>query len=167
MSGVELPLEVDSNADLIRVLHEIRGRAVVAMAHFTDWREAERLSHALPLVVLVASSEDYRSSEGDLIQAVDIDLRARLVFYNRCHECMVGNGAMCLASMARVPHTLVHGVQAIRPSDGVRIGHSLGVMKVEARASFDATGAISFSTLGFGRTARRLFSDKAWVRAGD
>jgi len=62
MSGVELPLEVDSNADLIRVLHEIRGRAVAAMSHFTDWRKAERLSPALPLVVLVASSEDYRSS---------------------------------------------------------------------------------------------------------
>ncbi len=169
LTGSELPEAINGNAPLIATLMELRGRAAQAIGFCADWREAETRSPALPLVILVAPPATYADSNGEEHQAGGMDLRARFIFYNKCHESMAGTGSMCTAAMSRVPGTLVEeaarGAAGGRP-DRLRIGHPLGVMEVvaEAKPGAGVQGA-SFERLGFGRTARRLMQGMAYVPA--
>ena len=115
-------------------------------------------------MVLVAGPGDYRDSQGRAVAAPDMDLQARLIFYNKCHESMAGTGSMCIAAMSAIEGTLVHEAAAGRGPDTLRIGHPLGVMEVVAQAApgQDAAG-IQFERLGFRRTARRLMQGTAYV----
>ena len=94
-----------------------------------------------------------------------MDLRARLVFYNKCHESMAGTGSICLAAMSRMEGTVVNAVASNTNAGVLRIGHPLGVMEVEVELRDSATGAdLLFERLGFGRTARWLMTGTAYVR---
>ncbi|MBW6399297.1 hypothetical protein KPL78_15660 [Roseomonas sp. HJA6] len=166
LGGSELPDEINANEPVIAALRELRGKAAQRMGLAADWRQAEIQSPALPLVVLVAPPAAYADSQQRPIAAGAMDLRARLIFYNRCHESMAGTGSMCTAAMSRIPGTVVHAV--MRPTGGgadtLRIGHPLGVMEVVVRASPEADAAgPRFERLGFGRTARRLMDGIAYV----
>lgn len=164
-SGSELPPAIDADAVLIDTLRELRGKAAQAMGLAADWRQAETESPALPLVVLVAPPAAYADSQGRPLAADAMDLRARLVFYNRCHESMAGTGSMCTAAMSRIAGTVVQQAVAGAPGaceDRLRIGHPLGVMAVVVQARADAQG-LQFERLGFGRTARCLMQGTAFV----
>lgn len=164
-SGSALPPAIDADAALIASLRELRGKAAQAMGLADDWRQAETSSPALPLVVLVAPPAAYADSQGRVLDASAMDLHARLVFYNRCHESMAGTGSMCTAAMSRVAGTVVQ--QAVAGAAGahadrLRIGHPLGVMDVVVQAQ-PGTGDVRFERLGFGRTARCLMQGTAFV----
>jgi len=177
-NGSELPDEINSNEGLIATLRELRGKAATLLGFAPSWRQAETASPALPLIVMVAPAADYTDSEGRSLPAADMDLRARLVFYNKCHESMAGTGSMCMAAMSRITGTVVHEA-ANKPGnntaaalhttsdtttrDTLRIGHPLGAMEVVVRA---APGEdIAFERLGFRRTARRLMQGLAYIPA--
>ncbi len=177
-SGSELPDDINANEALIATLRELRGKAAALLGFAPSWREAETTSPALPLIVMVAPPADYTDSQGRPLHEADMDLRARLVFYNKCHESMAGTGSMCMAAMSRITGTVVHEA-ANRPGsntdaalsttsdttarDTLRIGHPLGAMEVVVRA---APGEdIAFERLGFRRTARRLMQGLAYVPA--
>lgn len=165
-SGSEHPDEINANADLLSSLRELRGKAAQAMSLAADWRKVESQSPALPLVVMVAEPQRYVDSQGRVVEAESMDLRARLVFYNRCHESMAGTGAMCTAAMSRVPGTLVHQVVEARAEAAtslLRIGHPLGVMEVVAKASAGEPQESAFERLGFSRTARVLMQGLAFA----
>ncbi|MBP0495150.1 2-methylaconitate cis-trans isomerase PrpF family protein [Pararoseomonas indoligenes] len=168
-TGSELPDAINADEPLIAAMRELRGKAAEAIGLATDWREAETQSPALPLMVLVAAPAAYADSQARSVEEEAMDLRARLIFYNKCHESMAGTGSMCTAAMSRIPGTVVHGaVQAGTPrnADTLRIGHPLGVMEVVVRASPGAgpEGA-RFERLAFRRTARRLMQGTAYVPA--
>jgi 2-methylaconitate cis-trans-isomerase PrpF len=168
-TGSELPDDINASDALIATLRELRGKAAQAIGLCKDWREAESVSPALPLAVMVAPPETYTGSNGLAVTAGSMDLRARLVFYNKCHESMAGTGSMCTAAMSRIPGTLVHeacqGASGGEP-DQLRIGHPLGSMTVVVRANpgAGAEGA-TYERLGLGRTARRLMHGIAYVPA--
>lgn len=161
-SGSELPNAINGDAALIASMRELRGKAAAMIGLSTDWREAETQSPALPLVVLVAPPAAYADSQGRPVAADDMHLRARLIFYNRCHESMAGTGSMCTAAMSRIPGTVVHAAARETNTDTLRIGHPLGVMKVVVRARSGGEEP-AFERLGFGRTARRLMQGTAYV----
>ncbi|HYG43296.1 MAG TPA: PrpF domain-containing protein, partial [Bordetella sp.] len=166
-TGSELPNAIDADAALIATLRELRGKAAERIGLCPDWRQAEQASPALPLMVLVALPADYQDSQGRTVSAGQMDLQARLVFYNKCHESMAGTGSMCTAAMSAIPGTLVHEAAASSAQAGrgtLRIGHPLGVMEVVVRARPDATAVDpQFELLGFRRTARRLMMGTAYV----
>jgi len=167
LSGSELPVEIDANDALIATLKELRGRAAMLLGLCGDWAQAETTSPALPLVVIVAPPADYVDAQGRRVSADGIDLRARLVFYNRCHESMAGTGAICIAACTSVEGSVVQ--QMARPADrrvagaSLHIGHPLGAMRVELLGQCSADKPLSFEALGFARTARRLMDGVAWV----
>lgn len=162
LTGNELPDAINADDALIATLKELRGRAAAAMGLVPDWRAAEEISPALPMVMLVAPPADYADAQARPVAAEAMDLRARMIFYNRCHESMPGTGSMCMAAMSRIPGTVVHDAARARNADGLRIGHPLGVMEVAVRAAPGA-GEPCFERLGFGRTARRLMQGLAFV----
>lgn len=166
-TGSERPDDINASDALIATLRELRGKAAQAIGLCKDWREAETVSPALPLAVMVAPPATYRGSDGVEVASGAMDLRARLVFYNKCHESMAGTGSMCTAAMSRIPGTLVHeacrGAAGGKP-DELRIGHPLGAMTVVVRAKPGAgVEGATYERLGFGRTARRLMHGIAYV----
>jgi len=164
LSGSEMPVQINENKVLISRLKEIRGRAAVLAGFCSDWMQAEAKSPSLPLVVIVAPSEDYSDMNGKAVLQEDMDLRVRLVFYNKCHESMAGTGSMCTAAMSRVPNTIVNLTARNTEGDTLRIGHPLGVMHVVADADSDASQeSVRFKRLGFSRTARRIMSGSVYL----
>ncbi|MCX4163285.1 MULTISPECIES: 2-methylaconitate cis-trans isomerase PrpF family protein [Paraburkholderia] len=163
-SGSELPDQIDSMRALLDTLREARGKAAQRIGLCEHWTQAERDSPALPLVVLIAPPATYADAKGETVDAATMDLRARLIFYNRCHESMAGTGSMCTAAMSRVPGSIVH--QAVPDATGgtLRIGHPLGVMTVAVEArSTGSVNDIVYTRLGFSRTARRLMEGVVYV----
>jgi 2-methylaconitate cis-trans-isomerase PrpF len=128
-----------------------------------NWQDVDM--PGFPLAVLVAPPASYTDTAGDTHDESSMDLRARLLFVNRCHDSMAGTGATCLAAASRIPGSVA---QRALTDDGtlsaLRIGHPLGVMDVLVTVDPDSPSEdIRFSTLGFARTARRLMSGKAYL----
>lgn len=162
--ALPLPGGIDGDAALIATLKEIRGKAAALIGMASDWREAETQSPALPLVVMVAPPQGYPDSQGRPVAAAEMDLQARFIFYNKCHESMAGTGSMCIAAMSCIAGTLVQQAAAGARPGSLRIGHPLGAMEVVCKADPGAGAAgASFSRLGFGRTARRLMEGTAYL----
>lgn len=164
LTGSELPDDIDQAAGALAMLREIRGKAAARLGLCSRWERAESESPALPLVVLVAPPADYPDANGRPVAAGTMDLQARLIFYNRCHESMAGTGSMCTAAMSRVPGSIVG--QATRDATGnvLRIGHPLGVMTVTVEALHEAgSNDVTYRRLGFSRTARTLMEGRVYV----
>jgi 2-methylaconitate isomerase len=114
---------------------------------------------------MVAPPADYPDSNGDVHAVDSMDLRARLVFVNRCHDSMAGTGAVCLAAASRINGSVAHRMleRGVEGSDILRIGHPLGVMDVVVALETDSDcGESRFAKLGFTRTARRLMDGMAY-----
>ncbi|GLC96680.1 unnamed protein product, partial [Cupriavidus sp. TA19] len=175
--GTELPNEINADESLLAMLRELRGKAAQQLGLCAHWRDAEAASPALPLAVMVAPSAEYIDAQGRAVDADQLDLQARLIFYNKCHESMAGTGSMCTAAMSRIVGTLVHEAAyrgdpggehsaATWANDTLRIGHPLGVMKVVVRGRHNAGNGpdrLGYERLGFSRTARRLMQGIAFV----
>lgn len=166
LTGSELPDQINGNAPLLARLEEIRRKSSARMGFFKSWTDPRIATSGGPLLVLVAPPADYTNMRHAEVRAADMDLRARLVFFNTCHESMAGTGSMCTAAASRIPGSIVNRVLGTPPgdSDTLRIGHPLGVMRVrvKARAS-NAIGGVEFEELGFGRTARHIMEGTVYV----
>ena len=166
LQGDELPEAINPNQPLVDRLREIRGKAAVAGGYVKNWRTVDQESALLPMLVFVSESGDYVSMAEQPVSGADMDLRARLIFMNRCHEAMAGTGSMCIAAASRVPGSIVQ--QALRPGadakETLSIGHPLGIMHVvvRTRAANNEAG-MEIQGLGFGRTARRIMDGTVYV----
>ncbi|WP_375462124.1 2-methylaconitate cis-trans isomerase PrpF family protein [uncultured Enterovirga sp.] len=163
VTGSELPATINADEKLLSRVREIRAKGAALMGFCADWREAPP---GLPLVVLVAPSEGYESMRGETVRADAMDLRARLIFFDFCHESMAGTGSMCTAAASRIEGSLVYEALGAHPngSGELRIGHPLGIMRVKVEAKHtNAPGGVEFTALGFGRTARTLMEGVVYV----
>lgn len=166
LEGSELPDHFASDTALIDLLREVRGKAAEKLGFCEDWRDVDRQSPALPLMIMVAEPKSYCTLRRHAIEPEAIDLRARMVWYNRCHESLAGTGSMCTAAASRIPGSIVNRIIATSAaqSDHLRIGHPLGVMKVNVSARrANMAGGVEFDALGFSRTARRLMDGFVYV----
>jgi 2-methylaconitate cis-trans-isomerase PrpF len=163
LTGNELPEEISANSALMTTIGEIQSKTGQMFGLWPNWQDVSM--PGFPLVVLVAPPADYTDTAGTEHGESSMDLRARLLFVNRCHDSMAGTGATCLAAASRIPGSVARRVLT---SDGVsstlRIGHPLGVMDVVVTVDADSQGNdIRFTTLGFARTARRLMAGHAYL----
>ena len=103
---------------------------------------------------------------GAAVDPATMDLRARFVWYNKCHESMAGTGSMCTAAASRILGSVVNqvvGANAAR-ADTLRIGHPMGIMRVNVVAEpANVIGGVRFAALGFSRTARRIMDGTVYV----
>jgi hypothetical protein len=162
----ERPDEIDQSAHLLATIREVRGKAAHMLGLCTRWDRAETESPALPLAVLVGGADSYTDTNGVQVASASMDLRARLVFYNRCHESMAGTGAMCTAAMSQVVGSIVHRSVHDASTGLLRIGHPLGVMIVAVESHLmPGTNEPVYRRLGFSRTARKLMDGHVFVPA--
>lgn len=168
LDGSELPEFFARSPALLDRIRELRGKAAERIGLATDWRDVDRQSPSLPLFVAVAPPAPYATMRGDLVEAASADLRARLVWYGKCHESMAGTGSMCTAAAARIPGTVVNAIAGAAPRGRLRIGHPMGIMAVNvasepSNAEGGAEGGVAFTSLGFSRTARRIMDGTVYV----
>lgn len=157
MKGSELPRQIDGDEKLLELLEKIRGVAAQKLGLVEDYRESPWKSPAVPKMTVVSPAIDYVSSSGKLVKASEVDIVARMMSMQKAHRTYAMTGAMCTASAAAVPGTVVN--QAIKPATDTRhlhIGHPGGVIEtgVECRAQSDGSVLIE-SAWGY-RTARLL-----------
>ena len=98
LEGSELPDAFASDTGLIERLREVRGKAAQLIGFCDDWHDVDRQSPGLPLLVALSEPKTYRTMRGKTIEPDAADMRARLVWYNKCHESMAGTGSMCTAA---------------------------------------------------------------------
>lgn len=168
LTGSELPERINSDDELTTFLREIRGKAGAMIGLCSDWRLIDDQSALLPMLVFVAPPADYIDMNKKRVLASSMDLRARLVFLNRCHESMAGTGSMCTAAASRLHGSIVNQALASESSKRgtLNIGHPLGVMTVNVKTRpANVVGAVEFESLGFSRTARRIMDGFVYVPA--
>lgn len=166
IDGGEQPDAIAANAPLLARLTEIRGKAAQRIGLAADWREADTQSPSLPLIVIVSAPAAYSTMLGATVAADSMDIRARLVWYGRCHESMAGTGSMCTAAASRITGSVAN--QVLPPgaaAEGrLRIGHPMGTMSVTVQAKrANVPGGVAFAALGFSRTARRIMDGFVYV----
>jgi 2-methylaconitate isomerase len=163
LTGDELPDELSADAALMTTIGEIQSKTGQMYGLWPNWQDVSM--PGFPLVVLVAPPAAYTDAAGVKHEEPSMDLRARLLFVNRCHDSMAGTGATCLAAATRIPGSVARRALADNDaSSTLRIGHPLGVMEVLVSVDPDSQpDDIRFSTLGFARTARRLMAGQAYL----
>lgn len=157
--GDEPARDISGDSSLIRTIREIRGKVGHALGFWTDWRMTDL--PPMPMFVIVASPDG----------GAPMDLRARLVYQDTCHESLAGTGAICTAAASRVRGSVVHAAvrHADRSDTVIRIGHPSGVTEVQVRleGSVGSPRVPRFAVLGFSRTARRLMAGDIYLPRAD
>ncbi len=122
-------IEIGGNAELLEKLMAVRGQAV------QRWQDAERLSPAVPDVVLVQGAKDCRALDGTPIQAEEMDILARCFCMGQLHRTFPITTAIALGAAAKIPGTTVQEALGARAEqEELRIGNLSGVLPLMLQA---------------------------------
>lgn len=156
LTGKECPADLDAEEEKLALLETVRGLAAVKMGLIEDYRDSAWKMPGIPKMTFVAEPDDYTTSGGEQIKGEGIDLLSRMMSMQKTHPTYAMTGAMCTASAAVIPGSIVN--QVIRDgadTNFLRIGHAGGVL--EAGVEFkDENGVVTVeSAFGF-RTANLI-----------
>lgn len=156
LTGKECPADLDADEEKLALLETVRGLAAVKMGLIEDYRDSAWKMPGIPKMTFVAEPDDYTTSGGEQIKGEQIDLLSRMMSMQKTHPTYAMTGAMCTASAAVIPGSIVN--QVIRDgadTNFLRIGHAGGVL--EAGVEFkDENGVVTVeSAFGF-RTANLI-----------
>lgn len=164
LTGVELPDEVNSNPQLLARIEEVRSIAaeMMGLAHRL---EATAKSPAVPKIVFVSPPCAYKTSDGRVIEAGQIDLVARIMSMQKMHKAFAVTGGICTSAAAMLEGTVVSEVlgSSARRGKIVRLGHPSGTLEFEIEFSRDADGNPRLEKAAVARTARRIMDGFVYV----
>ncbi|MDI6813707.1 MAG: PrpF domain-containing protein [Desulfitobacteriaceae bacterium] len=163
-TGLELPEMVNSDPALLALMEEIRSIAAEMMG-LAKREEATAKSPAVPKIAFVSPVQDYRTRDGRLIKAEDIDLVARTMSMQKMHKAYAVTGGICTATAAKLQGTVVYEVlsKGSRQSSLVRLGHPSGTLDFDISLSRTEKGTFSLEKAGVARTARRIMEGYVYV----
>lgn len=164
-TGIEMPDELDANAELLRRLEAIRIAASLRMGIAKTADAAARVP-SIPKVAMVAPARAARTLAGEKLGAEDADLSVRMISIGQPHRAVPLTGAMCLAVAARIAGTVVSRIArpAAAPEDPVRIAQPSGLTVVGAAVRREGDRWVAERATVY-RTARRLMEGFVYVRA--
>jgi 2-methylaconitate isomerase len=165
LSGVEMPDQIERDAELMRRLEAIRVAASIRMGIAATASEAAR-KPSIPKVAMVAGPFDAITLAGESIPATAADVTVRMISIGQPHRAVPLTGAMCLAVAARLPGTIVARAARSpdRPDAPIRIAQPSGVTVVASAVSHQDDGWFAEQATVY-RTARRLMDGYVFVRA--
>jgi len=161
LTGIELPDEVNRNAELLERAETIRAHAAVAMGLAASAAETTVKRPHTPKLAFIAVPATYTASDGRAVTEDSIDLLARIFSMGKLHHAMTGTGGVAIAVAAAIPGTLVHRIARSRSGGRLCFGHPSGTLCVGADAQ-ERDGQWTVSRAQMSRSARRLM--EGWVR---
>jgi 2-methylaconitate cis-trans-isomerase PrpF len=165
LTGTEMPDEIESSAELMSKLSEIRLAASVAMGISANREEALK-KKAVPFVGFIAPPQDAKTLSGEPIAAADVDLTARVLSNGQPHRALPLTVTLCTAVAARIEASVVH--EATRatgnPEAELRIAMPSGILTVAASVG-KKEGKWHAEQGAFYRTQRRMFEGYVYVSA--
>jgi probable AcnD-accessory protein PrpF len=162
LSGIELPAEVNGQAELLARCEAIRAHAAVVMGLAASAREASEKRLHTPKIAFVSRPRAYTDSSGKAVALRDLDIAIRMLSMGQMHHAITGTGAVAAAVACAIEGTLPQRMLA-RGTDplATRIGHPAGVLRVGASVRHEG-GAWIVERAVMSRSARRLM--EGWVR---
>jgi 2-methylaconitate cis-trans-isomerase PrpF len=108
LSGREMPEQLDANQELLLRIAATRAAAGVAIGLADSIEEATHSVPSVPKIAFVRRPCSYLQLDGELREAEDCDLVARIMSMGHLHRAYALTGAICTAVAAQIPGTLVH-----------------------------------------------------------
>ncbi|MBT3437867.1 MAG: 2-methylaconitate cis-trans isomerase PrpF [Oceanospirillaceae bacterium] len=159
-SGTELQPDINTDPQALAKLESIRAHGGVKMGLFSHIDDAQQRQHT-PKVAFVAAAQDYTSSSGSAVAAVDVDLLVRAMSMGQLHHAMMGTAAVAIGTAAAITGTLVNQAAGGGARSSVTFGHPSGTLTVGAEA-VEQDGRWSATKAIMSRSARVLM--EGWVR---
>lgn len=155
-------LEQPLSPAVISTMLALRGIAAVRLGLVARAADAERVSPALPKVYAVDRACAYTTRNGTDVPAGSVTVVGCGLTMGREHPAYAVTVAVCTATAARLPGTVVADVED--GNGNVRVGHPSGVTEI----GVEVHGSGPEATLGTARlvrTARRISSGVVFVPA--
>jgi 2-methylaconitate cis-trans-isomerase PrpF len=157
LDGTESAEDIESNKDLMETLEALRRQASVTMGLAADEQQAAA-SRSVPFIGMVARIRPWTSRSGIRFNAQDADVSVRMLSSGNAHRAIPVTSALSVAVASNTPGTLPS--QLCTSSSGpLRIGHSSGVIVVDARPD-PVSAKICHASVY--RTSRRLFQGEVY-----
>lgn len=164
MSGRELPAEIDSNPDLLRLLEKIRGEAAKLLDLVSDAGESAWKSPSIPKMTIVAAPRRYTTTLGTQIEADEIGILGRMMSMQKAHPTYAMTGAMCTAAAAVIPGSIVsRTIRQGSEKTKLLIGHPGGVLETGVDYTENPDGGVQIRSVYGYRTARKLMTGSAFI----
>jgi len=158
LSGVEMPADLDKDAEFLGRMEAIRRAGSVAMGLAPDLVAAGKLA-SIPKVAMLSRPAPAATLSGRVLAADEVDVMVRMISVGQPHRAVPITGAVCLGVAARVPGTIAY--RLCSSAEGpIRIGHASGTTVVDA----DVQDGVALNGAVY-RTARRLFEGNVVYRA--
>lgn len=156
-NGTELPVDINSSPERLKLLENIRGSAAKLLGLVDTIEDAVLKSSNVPKLAIISEPVNYKSISGESIDASQIDILSRMMAMQKMHPSYAMTGAMCTSVAAVIPGTIVNELKGKHTQDKhLRIGHPSGV--IEASVEYENHNGVIHITSAEGyRTARLLF----------
>ncbi len=162
LTGLELPDQLENDAETMARLDAIRVHASVKMGIAPDIESAKKIT-IVPFICFVSEPTDNPTLSGETVSANDIDLVARVISNGQPHRALPLTISLCTAVAARISGTVVSDVLSPNAGpDALRLGMPSGVLNVGATVTQE-NGEWVAKAGSFYRTARLLFDGQVWV----
>jgi 2-methylaconitate cis-trans-isomerase PrpF len=161
LRGDELPVEIESHADILATLEELRAKISERLGMCGNWREAYQRYRTNPKIAFVSAPAAFRTLQGEQIPADNTDLMARVMAMGRLHKAFAITAAIPTAAASRVPGSVVHAL-CRQSSSTVRIAHPSGIMSVGITTSGEKEN-LRLLEVVVGRTARKLMEGRVFL----
>lgn len=163
-TGTETPDELSANPVVMQRLEAVRGWAATVLGLSPDFQSAREVTPNVPRVMMVAEPADYRTINGAPVSAQEHDVLLRQLSMQRPHRALAVTGAVCASVAAGIPGTIVASCGGARRTEGVRIGHPSGVMRVGSDVRRADTGEMRIASARIERTARLIMAGTLYAR---
>jgi 2-methylaconitate cis-trans-isomerase PrpF len=154
LRGDELPAQIESHADILRTLEEIRAKISELLGMCGNWQEAYQRYRTNPKIAFVSAPSAFKTLQGQQMPADDSDLTARVMAMGRVHKAFAITAAIPTAAASKISGSVVHALSR-HSSSTVRIAHPSGIMSVGITMSGEK-GKSRLVEVVVGRTARKL-----------
>ena len=161
LRGDELPADIESSAETLSMLEEIRAKISERLGMCGNWREAFQRYRTNPKIAFVAAPATFETIQGQQAAADDVDLLARVMAMGRMHKAFAITAAIPTAAASGIPGSVVHAL-CRQASSTVRIGHPSGIMSVGIATS-DQKENFRPTEVVVGRTARKLMDGHVYL----
>lgn len=164
LTGTELPEEINSNREASDLLEKIRGTACCRMGFAKDLEDAKENSPAVPKVGFVTAPQSYVDIAGNVVDAEEMDICARVISVFKCHKACPLTSASAISVAAALKGSVVEKVlRSVEKVDTVRIGHPSGIMTMCPELE-EQDGELKLPSVAVQRTARRIMEGTVYIR---